>query len=136
MRTNTFRVFVYGTLKPGEVNYNLYCAGKVVEAKKAIAFGELFALPLGYPAMIPGENPVQGYLLTFADPTMLSVLDTLEDYDSHRAPAENEYNRYQIEVYNLAREMPILAWIYLMTFEQVKHLQGVPIASGWWSQLG
>ncbi|NEP12583.1 MAG: gamma-glutamylcyclotransferase [Symploca sp. SIO2C1] len=134
MRTNTFRVFVYGTLKPGEVNYNLYCAGKVVEAKKAIAFGELFALPLGYPAMIPGENPVQGFLLTFADPAMLSVLDTLEDYDPYRVPAENEYNRYQIEVYNLARETPTLAWIYLMTFEQVKHLQGVPIVSGWWSQ--
>ncbi len=29
------RVFVYGTLKPGEANYQKYCAGKVVEAKRA-----------------------------------------------------------------------------------------------------
>jgi gamma-glutamylcyclotransferase (GGCT)/AIG2-like uncharacterized protein YtfP len=122
-------------LKPGEVNYNLYCTGKVVEAKKAIAFGELFALPLGYPAMIPGESPVQGFLLTFTDPAMLGVLDALEDYEPYRAPAENEYNRQQIEVYDLAGERLGLAWIYLMTFEQVKHLQGVPIVSGCWSQL-
>ncbi|NET56546.1 MAG: gamma-glutamylcyclotransferase [Symploca sp. SIO2E6] len=136
MVTNTLRVFVYGTLKPGEVNYNLYCAGLVVEEKRAIAYGQLFALPLGYPAMIPGESPVQGFLLTFADPAMLSALDELEDYDPYRPAAENEYNRQQIEVYDLARETPIFAWAYLMTPEQVQRFQGVPILSGCWENLG
>ncbi|NET53980.1 MAG: gamma-glutamylcyclotransferase, partial [Merismopedia sp. SIO2A8] len=42
------KVFVYGTLKPGEVNYDQYCASKVVEEIRAIAFGELFDLPIGY----------------------------------------------------------------------------------------
>ena len=135
MKVKALKVFVYGTLKPGEVNYNLYCAGKVVEAKKAIAFGELFDLPLGYPAMIPGKNPVQGFLLTFADPSMLRVLDALEDYDPYRVAAENEYNRQQIEIYDLTRETLGIAWAYLMTFEQVKHFQGSPIPSGCWSQF-
>ncbi len=30
-----FKVFVYGTLKPGEANYQKYFAGKVIEAQKA-----------------------------------------------------------------------------------------------------
>jgi gamma-glutamylcyclotransferase (GGCT)/AIG2-like uncharacterized protein YtfP len=74
---NNLNVFVYGTLKPEEVNYQRYCAGKVVEEKRAIAFGQLFDLPLGYPAMTLGESPVQGYLLTLADPTVLSILDEI-----------------------------------------------------------
>jgi len=28
----SIRVFVYGTLKPGEVNYQRYCEGKVIAA--------------------------------------------------------------------------------------------------------
>ncbi|NES21251.1 MAG: gamma-glutamylcyclotransferase [Symploca sp. SIO3E6] len=135
MKVSALKVFVYGTLKPGEVNYSLYCTDKVVEAKKAIALGQLFALPLGYPAMIPGASPVQGFLLTFADPAILSTLDELEDYDPYRAAAENEYNRQQIEVYDLARETLGFAWAYLMTSEKVKHFQGVPIPSGCWSQF-
>jgi len=135
MRTNTLRVFVYGTLKPGEVNYNLYCADKIVEEKKAITFGQLFALPVGYPAMIPGESLVQGCLLTFADPAMLTILDALEGYEPYRAPDQNEYNRQQIRVYDLTRKTLGLAWVYLMTSEQIKRFQGVPIVSGCWSQL-
>jgi gamma-glutamylcyclotransferase (GGCT)/AIG2-like uncharacterized protein YtfP len=41
-------VFAYGTLKPGEANYQKYCAGKVVEVKRAIANGKLYDLPIGW----------------------------------------------------------------------------------------
>lgn len=129
---NSVNVFVYGTLKPGEVNYQRYCAGKVVEEKRAIAFGELVDLPLGYPAMIPGNSPVQGYVLTFADPAILMVLDELEDYHPNRAPEENEYQRRQIETYTLTKQAIGLAWAYLMTLEQVKRLGGVLLPAGWW----
>ncbi len=130
---NSLKVFVYGTLKPGEVNYQRYCAGKVVEEKRAIALGQLFDLPLGYPAMTPGESPVQGFVLTFTDPTLLSLLDKLEDYEPHRALEENEYYRQQIETYDFEGQTLGLAWAYLMTSEQVQRFQGVPILSGWWS---
>ncbi|HEY9596954.1 MAG TPA: gamma-glutamylcyclotransferase [Cyanophyceae cyanobacterium] len=129
---NHVKVFVYGTLKPGEINYQRYCVGKVVEAQEAIAYGQLFDLSLGYPAMTLGENPVQGCLLTFADPAILSALDELEDYNPHRALEENEYYRQQIETYNLAGQSLGMAWVYLMTPEQVQHLDGVLITSGCW----
>ncbi len=130
---NNFKVFVYGTLKPGEANFHRYCVGKVVEEKRAIAYGQLFDLPLGYPAMTLGESRVHGFLLSFADPATLSLLDELEDYNPHRTPAENEYNRQQIEIHTPSGQALGLAWAYLMTFEQVQRLQGIPIASGCWS---
>jgi gamma-glutamylcyclotransferase (GGCT)/AIG2-like uncharacterized protein YtfP len=127
------KVFVYGTLKPGEANYQYYCAGKVVEEKPAIAYGQLYNLPLGYPAMTLGESPVQGFLLTFAGPSVLTILDELEDYDPHRLPQENEYERQQIEIYNLSGQSLGLAWVYLMTLDQIQRLEGVVLPSGWWS---
>lgn len=130
---DNLKIFVYGTLKPGETNYQRYCAGKVVEAKRAIAFGQLFDLPLGYPAMTLGDSPVQGFLLTFADPTVLSILDELEDYDPQRLPEENEYYRQEIDIYSPTGQALGLAWVYLMTSKQVQYLEGIPIPSGWWS---
>jgi gamma-glutamylcyclotransferase (GGCT)/AIG2-like uncharacterized protein YtfP len=130
---SNLKVFVYGTLKPGEYNYQRYCEGKVVEEKRAIAFGQLFNLPLGYPAMTLGESPVQGFVLTFSNPAFLDVLDELEDYNPHRTPEENEYIRQQIETYNLSGQSLGLAWVYLMTVEQVQRFGGVLMPSGWWS---
>jgi gamma-glutamylcyclotransferase (GGCT)/AIG2-like uncharacterized protein YtfP len=130
---DNLKVFVYGTLKPGEANYQRYCAGRVVEAKRAIAFGQLYDLPLGYPAMTPGNSPIQGFVLTFADPAILSDLDDLEDYDPNRTPEENEYYRQQIETHSPAGQALGLAWAYLMTFEQVQRLEGVLMPPGWWS---
>ena len=127
------RVFVYGTLKPGESNYQRYCMEKVVEAKRAIAIGQLFALPLGYPAMTLGESLVQGFLLSFPDSNILRYLDWLEDYKPHRPAAENEYIRKQVETYSLALAPLGLAWVYLMTPEQVRSYRGVPLTNGWWS---
>ena len=107
-----------------------------MEEKRAIACGQLYHLPpLGYPAMTLGESQVQGFLLTFAEPSILSYLDQLEDYDPNRRPEENEYNRQQIEIYDLAGQSLGLAWAYLMMPLQVQPLEGVLIPSGWWSSL-
>ncbi|MBD2043746.1 gamma-glutamylcyclotransferase family protein [Microcoleus sp. FACHB-672] len=126
------KVFVYGTLKPGQCNYQRYCAGKVVAAQPATVFGRLFALPVGYPAMTAGDALISGVLLSFSDPTVLHDLDRLEDYDPHRLPVQNEYNRVQIEVFDLSGQKLDLAWVYLMTPEQVERRAGVPVASGCW----
>lgn len=130
---NVIVVFVYGTLKPGESNYERYCAGKVVAAQRAIARGQLFALPMGYPAMTKGHRPVHGFLLTFADPDVLTDLDELEDYNPSRRAAQNEYNRQKIEIYHQAGQPLGTAWAYLMTPEQVRCQGGVLLPSGWWS---
>ncbi|PSM45559.1 hypothetical protein C7Y66_29705 [Chroococcidiopsis sp. CCALA 051] len=127
------KVFVYGTLKPGEANYQQFCADYVVAAQEAIALGQLFDLPLGYPAMTPGSLKVYGFLLSFANPEILQQLDWLEDYDPQRAIAENEYYRQQIEVYDTSLAPLGIAWTYLMTLEQVRTFGGVLLPDGWWS---
>ncbi|MBG1265546.1 gamma-glutamylcyclotransferase family protein [Nostoc sp. WHI] len=130
------RVFVYGTLKPGEANYKKYCANKVVDVKKAFAQGKLFALPMGYPAMTLGDSQVYGYLLSFSNPRILNELDLLENYQPTRQTPENLYNRQTIEVYDPQSLSLGWAWVYLMTLEQVDQLGGYTQPNGWWSGCG
>ncbi|WP_103667017.1 gamma-glutamylcyclotransferase [Pseudanabaena sp. BC1403] len=128
-------VFVYGTLKPNEANYAEYCAGKAIAEQQAIAYGELFALPMGYPAMILGDQQVHGYLLSFPDISILESLDDLEDYQCDRAAAENVYNRQQIEVFDVEGNSLGFSWAYLMTLEQVTKFGGIAQIDGCWSGL-
>ncbi|MDZ7969045.1 MAG: gamma-glutamylcyclotransferase [Nostoc sp. DedSLP03] len=130
------RIFVYGTLKPGEANYKRYCASKVVDVKTAIVQGKLFALPMGYPAMTLGDSQVYGYLLSFSNPKILNELDVLEDYQPNRLTPENLYNRHIIEVYEPQSLSYSWAWVYLMTLEQVEQLGGLLQPNGWWSGCG
>jgi gamma-glutamylcyclotransferase (GGCT)/AIG2-like uncharacterized protein YtfP len=130
------RIFVYGTLKPGEVNYKRYCANRVIASQRAIAPGKLYALPMGYPAMTAQNSQVHGYLLSFAELEILSLLDELEDYQPHRQISQNLYNREEIEIYDLQRQTLGLAWVYLMSPEKVSQLGGIPQADGWWSGCG
>ena len=127
------RVFVYGTLKPDEANYQKYCAGKVLDATPAIALGELFALPMGFPAMTLGDRPVYGYLLSFTNPEILMALDELEDYQPARDSSENLYYRQMIEIYDQHGRSLGCAWVYLMTKESVCQLEGVVLTDGCWN---
>ncbi|HEY9748165.1 MAG TPA: gamma-glutamylcyclotransferase family protein, partial [Allocoleopsis sp.] len=127
------QVFVYGTLKPGEVNYQRYCAGKVTAEIPAIARGQLFALSLGYPAMTAGTQTVHGFLLHFEDPAILSRLDALEDFVPGRSPEQNEYQREIIAVCDSEGKPLGDAWAYLMHPNRVQRLGGVLIPHGVWS---
>ncbi len=127
------KVFVYGTLKPGEKYYQIYCQGKVVNAVKVWTKGVLYDLPLGYPAMTRGEGKVQGFLLTFTNNLVLSELDFLEGYDPLRLPEFNDYQRCKIMVYDFEDQPLEEVWGYLMTWEKVQSLGGVLIPSGWWT---
>ena len=126
-------VFVYGTLKPNEANFAAYCEGKTIAIQNGIAYGELFALPMGYPAMIVGNQRVHGYLLSFNDVSILEALDELEDYQCDRAASANLYNRQQIEVFDLAEKSVGMAWAYFMTSEQVIKFEGIAQVDGYWS---
>ncbi len=134
--SSRLRVFVYGTLKPGEAYHQQYCANKLVSAKNAIAYGELFSLPVGYPAMTIGDNLVYGYLLEFSDANVLSALDTLEGYHPSRQKSKNLYNREQVAIFDLQGKKQTEAWIYLMTRHRVDRLRGKPQVNGWWSGVG
>ncbi|MFM7603033.1 MAG: gamma-glutamylcyclotransferase [Pseudanabaena sp.] len=126
-------VFVYGTLKPNEANFETYCAGKFHSQQQAIAYGDLFALPMGYPAMTVGNAQVHGYLLSFPDASILEALDELEDYQSDRASHENLYDRRLIEVFDLQGESLEMAWAYFMELAQVTKFAGIAQPDGLWT---
>ena len=126
------RVFVYGTLKPGQSNYARYCGDRVIHVQEAQVQGKLFDLPLGYPAMTTGEDWVRGYLLQLQDPTILQKLDELEDYVCERDLMENEYERRWIEVFDFEFFSLGAAWAYFMEPAKVAHFGGICLPQGYW----
>jgi gamma-glutamylcyclotransferase (GGCT)/AIG2-like uncharacterized protein YtfP len=131
--TQDLKVFVYGTLKPGEVNYARYCQGKVLAAQEAIVRGRLYQLPVGYPALTAGYGVIYGFLLTFADGKILAQLDELEGYYPHRPPEQNEYMRTRTPVLSLEHQPLGAAWVYCMSTVQVQKVAGVWLPQGKWS---
>jgi gamma-glutamylcyclotransferase (GGCT)/AIG2-like uncharacterized protein YtfP len=133
--TEKIKVFVYGTLKPQESNYQNYCADKITESIDAYTFGRLYHLPsLGYPAMTEGRDMVRGYLFTFVDRHIIDRLDELETYSPSRPPEENEYQRRLITVYRLTHQPIQKVWAYFMALEKIELLKGVLVPSGCWAQ--
>lgn len=131
------KVFVYGTLKPGEANFTAYCSGYVKSQEEAYVKGLLYALPVGYPAVTEGNNKVRGVLLTFNLNTdfVLQNLDLLEGYQPNRALDLNEYNRRLVAVYDLDDQIIDRAWCYFMTREKIKQYQGILIKTNFWTGL-
>jgi gamma-glutamylcyclotransferase (GGCT)/AIG2-like uncharacterized protein YtfP len=133
------KVFVYGTLQPGEVNYSI-CADWVIEIEPAIAYGQLFALPFGYPAMTSGTNPVYGVVLSFIDAAILEILDEFEQhepttfafYTPNQLLEQNQYQRQRIPIFHHNGQPKSSAWAYLMTQTQIDRLVAVPIPDGRW----
>ena len=126
------RIFVYGTLKPGEENFDRYCAAEVVAIEEAIGLGQLYDLPMGYPAMTSGTAPVHGYVLSFENPAVLQTLDELEEYDPQRSAHLNEYSRLEIEPFSPDGQQLESAWVYQMTSVQAEQLGGVVLPDGKW----
>ncbi|MGI0480866.1 gamma-glutamylcyclotransferase family protein [Geminocystis sp. CENA526] len=131
---NIIKVFVYGTLKPRGKYYKIFCEGKTIEEQECWTKGSLFALPVGYPAMIEGNDQVYGYVLSFASFKDLENLDKLEGYSGIPNSPLNEYDRAKIIVYNQANQAIDEVWSYFMTEEKVKTLNGVYLPSGMWHQ--
>jgi gamma-glutamylcyclotransferase (GGCT)/AIG2-like uncharacterized protein YtfP len=127
-------IFVYGTLKPGESNFDRYCQN-AIQIQEAIVHGTLYDFPaLGYPAMTSGAFPIYGFLLSFPDPKILTALDELEDYAADRPPEQNEYYRQKIQTFSLSHQSLGKAWGYLMEPEKAKRLGGVLLSEGRWSE--
>ena len=130
------RVFVYGTLKPGGRYHQPLCQNDLTDALPAMVRGRLYDFPqLGYPAMVPGEDWVKGFVLVFerapifcAD--ILSRLDLLEGYSPHRAAEQNDYQRLRVQPASLNREPLPLAWVYQITEERAIAQGGVYLPDG------
>lgn len=131
------RVFVYGTLQPGERFHLPYCGDRVRVEGEALASGRLYHLPqLNYPAMTREPGWVRGVVLSFDDPQAILKLDTLEGFVGDRDPASNEYNRYEVEVFDAAEQSRSfgVAWAYYMSSEKVRQYGGIWLPGGLWRE--
>jgi gamma-glutamylcyclotransferase (GGCT)/AIG2-like uncharacterized protein YtfP len=134
MINSHLHVFVYGTLKPGEANFNWYCGTRVISRQRSYIQAELYHFPaLVYPGAIHAISQVHGYVLTFADAAVLVSLDELEDYHPDRQPAENEYTRELVSTYTLEGSPLVSAWAYFMSRDRIKQSGGILVADGWWA---
>jgi gamma-glutamylcyclotransferase (GGCT)/AIG2-like uncharacterized protein YtfP len=138
-------IFVYGTLQPGYPPYEIYCAPHHPQVESAIVYGQIYHLPLGYPALVVGgDRPVHGYRLSFADPSILAILDDYEQHD----PAELRqtysqfdadwacqtlaYDRHPIATFTPDGQALGSSWVYTMTIGQITQLQGQFLPQGQW----
>ncbi|MEF2276888.1 gamma-glutamylcyclotransferase family protein [Deinococcus sp. YIM 134068] len=131
------RVFVYGTLMPGERNADIAARGGAFEAQPARlpGFRLLHLLPEAYPAIRPGgiTDEVRGYVLTY-DPsdweTALPFLDELEGVDE----VPPLYTREQVNV-TLEGGGVQAVWVYVYADTARLARPGViPIPSGDWRE--
>lgn len=122
----TTKVFVYGTLKPnGRYHHVAKEAGKFTFEKAYLEHHILYDLePENYPAIIPGEGVVHGYVFDYEDvDAALVMLDRLEGI--HENPPE--YTRAQA----LAKPMNETVWVYV--YAKVNRLKTAKqVESGEW----
>lgn len=126
-------VLVYGTLRRGMTNHDRFCFD-VLDVIPAWTTGRLYALPYGFPAMVPaGEGRVIGELLAFPDP--VAALRRLDHLEGFRPDGPRHYDRIVVEAHPLAGGEPVRAWCYVYTPEQLAALDGRArkIACGAWS---
>jgi gamma-glutamylcyclotransferase (GGCT)/AIG2-like uncharacterized protein YtfP len=116
-------LFVYGTLKTGEDQAALLGA---LPRRRAWTRGSLWALPAGYPALVPGgDGRVEGELVDPPDERLLGLLDGYEGVD------EGLFERVVVPVVVGLRSFE--AWAY--TLDEARAKAGRRIASGRWRAL-
>ncbi|MFC9298004.1 gamma-glutamylcyclotransferase family protein [Streptomyces sp. NPDC057011] len=128
--------FVYGTLRPGEVNHDLFLRGRTLaEEPASLPDAALYDGP-GYPFAVhrPGSTVV-GELITAAPGAygeLLAALDRLEEYEGPGRPG-NIYDR--IARHALRPDgTPVRAWVYLASPLLARDLResGTEIPGGDW----
>ncbi|MEU6080920.1 gamma-glutamylcyclotransferase family protein [Streptomyces sp. NPDC047108] len=133
-------VFVYGTLRPGRENHDLYLRGRTVEERPARLRGAVMYEGPGWPYAVAGPGgEILGELITPAAEhydALLAALDVLEDY----APGDpaNLYERVAREVILLddgeGGGRGVDAWVYLAAEPVARQLRasGTVVPGGDW----
>ncbi|MFF3915578.1 gamma-glutamylcyclotransferase family protein [Streptomyces sp. NPDC001852] len=129
--------FVYGTLRPGEANHDLFLRGRTASEEPARLPGAVLYDGPGYPYAVdePGGE-VRGELVTCqpeAYEELVAVLDRLEEYTP--GDLRNLYERVARDVVRTDGTTS-RGWVYLAAPRVVARLrdQGRPIEGGDWGR--
>ncbi|MBR8641543.1 gamma-glutamylcyclotransferase [Streptomyces tuirus] len=137
----TLPFFVYGTLRPGEVNHDLFLRGRTRSEEPGRLTGAVLYEGPGYPYAVeePGGCVVSGELVTALPDTyaeLLAELDRLEEY----VPGDPRslYERVERKVVRDADGAVVRAWVYVAAPAVAARLRarGRPIAGGDWRTRG
>jgi len=126
------KVFVYGTLMKGFWNYKRYLEGKISRITPGKTYGLLYHLPEGYPALIQGNEIVEGEIMEPVDENLLKQLDRLEGYDSRRS--NNLYFRELRSILTDSGEK-MSCWIYVYADERYAKENGSLVPNGNWRKF-
>ncbi|MFJ5560273.1 gamma-glutamylcyclotransferase family protein [Streptomyces sp. NPDC093250] len=128
--------FVYGTLRPGERNHDLFLRGRTLSEEPGRLPGATLYEGPGYPYAVeePGGT-VSGELVTAlpeAYPGLLAELDRLEGYVP--GGPRNLYERVVREVLREADGTAVRAWVYVAAPAVAAELRarGKPVEGGAW----
>ncbi|MET8895911.1 gamma-glutamylcyclotransferase family protein [Streptomyces albogriseolus] len=107
--------FVYGTLRPGEINHDRFLRGRTTREEPGLLRGAVLYEGPGYPYAVEApEGEVRGELVTArpqAYEELLALLDRLEEY----VPGDprNLYDRVARPVVREADGTAVRAWVYV-----------------------
>ncbi|MFF7181360.1 gamma-glutamylcyclotransferase [Streptomyces sp. NPDC008121] len=115
--------FVYGTLRPGQYNHDLFLRGRTAREEPALLPGTRLHDGPGYPYAVQDPGPyagkagsgIVGELVTAAPGAygeLLGVLDRLEEYEGPGHP-RNLYERVERPVVRVRDGAAVPAWVYL-----------------------
>ncbi|MFF4320089.1 gamma-glutamylcyclotransferase family protein [Streptomyces sp. NPDC001568] len=124
--SGTLPFFVYGTLRPGEVNHDLFLRGRTAAEEPAVLPDAALYEGPGYPYAVdrPG-SATTGELITAlpeAYGELLAALDLLEEYAGPGHPG-NLYDRVAREAVR-SDGVRVRAWVYLAAGPLARRLTG------------
>ncbi|MEF8792494.1 gamma-glutamylcyclotransferase family protein [Thiohalorhabdus sp.] len=128
------RVFVYGTLKPGQANWERALRGHVRRWRAAVIRGRLFDLATGFPAATAGNGRVHGYALHLPA-EKLAVVDAIEGFEPGRNPGRNLYQRLTVFAFTPQGAPMGKVYAYFMDAEGRDRLGGTELPEGIWRPL-
>jgi gamma-glutamylcyclotransferase (GGCT)/AIG2-like uncharacterized protein YtfP len=116
VRSARLPFFVYGTLRPGEPNHDLFLRGRTEAEEPARLTGALLYAGPGYPYAVEdaGDGVVCGELVTALPDRygeLLAALDQLEEYTP--GDPRNLYERVARDVTREADGVAVRAWVYV-----------------------
>ncbi len=126
------KVFVYGTLMKNFWNHKRYLEGRINRITQGKTRGLLYHLPEGYPALLEGNEIVQGEVIEPVDDDLLRSLDMLEGYAEGRSN-----NLYVRDVKDILTEdgEKTTCWVYIYADERYAQENGILVSDGNWRKF-